>query len=170
MLAQNLVHLESLHPLDALVKVELFRGESLISSGASTMLVPLVPPERIFRVASVNIGPQFNQLRFECCYTFRIKFPCAIAEERAFGAARSARPHAVHSPVAIAVCCAVAGQDASVSWFTFLPSDAGGYRPLDTEDERIPICYWGSSIVIRQPNDVKHTRIPQRSPRTVCCQ
>jgi hypothetical protein len=73
----------------------------------------------------------------------------------------------VHSPVtivaaAIVGCTADAWQYASVSRFAFFPGDAGGYWPLDTEDERIPFGY---GAVILQSNNVKHTRISVRHQR-----
>lgn len=64
----------------------MFAREMRIEGSASTMLIPLVLPEAILRVLSVDIGPKTDESRSDSFHPIWIESPCTVAEK---GAQRS---------------------------------------------------------------------------------
>ena len=114
------------------------------------MLLPLVFPQRIDGVVAVNVGPNSDQLRTKNFNLVRIKNPSPVTEERSLlsslliGPARQKcnvklvyfftnenffLPDAVNGPDVIL------GQNAGMGRLSFLPHEAGRYRPMYGEDE-----------------------------------
>lgn len=72
--------------MDSLIKVEMLVREMRIEGSASAVLIPLVLPEAILRVLSVDIGPKADESRPDPLHPIWVEFPRIVAEK---GAQRS---------------------------------------------------------------------------------